>query len=336
MLTFPGEVTGGLTQGTIELAFKWTGVWVDNNPHIIDQFLPPSASNIGLFLKQGDDSQWRLNVAINRQYGAAGATPIQANRWYRVAFSWDGQKSRLYLDGVLEAEVALNVVPETTTNPLLFGYNAGGAGGTSQFLGWVDEIRISDVARTFPPECSALATSPLRGFWAFDEGACVIAQDLSGGGHDGTIVAGAWILGKFGGGLQFTGDGGVKVCSSLPFDITGKAITLEAWVKPSVAAQGKCNMIMSKGREVGSTGGFQLAYDWGGLDPAGQPQPRIYGGVYLDGSPNVTAIFHNIQLPVDRFSHVAYTYDGSMMRLYLDGVEVANGAHAGTMTSDSE
>jgi hypothetical protein len=47
-------------------------------------------------------------------------------------------------------------------------------------------------------------------------------------------------------------------------------------------------------------------------------------------------VFFDVTLPTDRFSHVAYTYDGMIERLYLDGVEVATLSTSGYLASDTQ
>ena len=41
-------------------------------------------------------------------------------------------------------------------------------------------------------------------------------------------------------------------------------------------------------------------------------------------------------LPVGRWSYLAATYDGAVVRLFVDGVEVAHGAHTGAIKSTSD
>lgn len=79
-------------------------------------------------------------------YSIDGITVITDNNWHYLAFTFDGQMGRLYVDGTLEAETAYNVPPFFSDDPLYIGApNANNANG---LLGIIDEARISKVART--------------------------------------------------------------------------------------------------------------------------------------------------------------------------------------------
>lgn len=153
MVQFAGSITGNLPQGTVECTFVWSGNLVDTEPWIFDQFLPSSASNLGLTISKRCDAttpgcpDWHLWFTINRVFVASGSTVIQPNQRYAVASTWDGTTARIYLNGVLDGEGATNLTPTVTSDPFVFGADAGGATGTSQFLGTIDEIRLSSVAR---------------------------------------------------------------------------------------------------------------------------------------------------------------------------------------------
>jgi len=71
------------------------------------------------------------------------------------------------------------------------------------------------------------------GYWPFDEGSGETANDLSGNGNHGTLVAGPkWVNGRFGGALEFDGaDDQVDLGS---FDLTTDTITYVALVNGSM------------------------------------------------------------------------------------------------------
>jgi hypothetical protein len=87
--------------------------------------------------------------------------PVEAGRWYHLAATSDGRALRLYvdaLDGRGYVERAAKELPATGSTALGKGQDnaewtigrAGNAGDPADWLrfwGWIDEVRISDVAR---------------------------------------------------------------------------------------------------------------------------------------------------------------------------------------------
>ncbi len=77
------------------------------------------------------------------------------------------------------------------------------------------------------------AAGSLLGYWPFDEGSGETANDLSGNGNHGTLVAGPkWVNGRFGGALEF--DGADDRVDLGGFDLTTDTITYVALVNGSM------------------------------------------------------------------------------------------------------
>lgn len=72
-----------------------------------------------------------------------GATPVTDDQWHHLAITYDGANSRVYVDGVLDAE-APSPPPDANTAPVRFG-RAGGSGG-ARANGLIDEVIILSVA----------------------------------------------------------------------------------------------------------------------------------------------------------------------------------------------
>lgn len=72
-----------------------------------------------------------------------GATIVTDDQWHHLAISYDGTTSRVFVDGILDAE-AVMPVPQTNTAPVRFG-RAGGTGG-ARANGIIDEVIILNVA----------------------------------------------------------------------------------------------------------------------------------------------------------------------------------------------
>lgn len=138
----------------------------------------------------------------------------------------------------------------------------------------------------------------------FDEGTGQTTADATGLGGTGTISNGTWsTAGKFGNALSFNGtDTWVTVPDSTTLDLTSQ-LTIEAWVKPRTLSNYAAVLIKE------ATG--DLAYGLYATD----------GGL---GNPNgwqgTQGVYAPPALPVNAWSHLALTADGTTLRLYVDGV----------------
>ena len=74
-------------------------------------------------------------------------TKYEANKWYFIAFTYDGSTERLYVNGELEASKTINLTPAKTTKPLRIGtYDEYPPITIRMFNGTIDEVRICNKA----------------------------------------------------------------------------------------------------------------------------------------------------------------------------------------------
>ncbi len=152
--------------------------------------------------------------------------------------------------------------------------------------------------------------------YGFFEGSGTTVTDSSGRNNNGTITAATWnAAGKNGSALTFNGTSAmVSVADSASLDLT-TAMTLEAWVRPTTLSNWR-TVIMKE-----MTGGLVYTlYAHNGATPA--LWARLPGETNLDGTSS---------LALNTWSHLAATYDGANMRLYVNGVQVASRALASTL-----
>jgi len=151
----------------------------------------------------------------------------------------------------------------------------------------------------------------LMGWWKFDEGTGDIAYDSSGYGNDGTIHGATWADGKFGKALSFDGDDYVDV----PDDdsLKPELVTLEAWVK-SDGSPGRYKYIAGKKYAPGWGSYHLYTGNTGGL--------RFYighSGGFIASPDAGTGIWD------DNWHHIVGTYNGYVVKLYVDGNEISGG-----------
>ena len=193
----------------------------------------------------------------------------------------------------------------------------------SVFAGWGGACSGSgacQITMNAPKSVSAsfvLASGGAVAGWGLNEGTGATAADSTGNGNTATLVNGTgWTTGKYGGALLFDGvDDRARVSDSSSLDLTNAA-TFEAWVYPT-AVPADWRTILQK--EVDAY--FFTASGGGGgnLPTSG----GTFSGVcctYVAG----TAV-----LPVNIWTHLAATYDGSQLRFYVNGLLVASKAASG-------
>jgi len=72
-----------------------------------------------------------------------GKTTIPLNEWTHVAVTWGPSGTKLYVNGIIDAEIPDNLYPALNNQNYVYVNNWGGSD-----LGYIDELRISKVART--------------------------------------------------------------------------------------------------------------------------------------------------------------------------------------------
>ena len=169
--------------------------------------------------------------------------------------------------------------------------------------------------------------SGLVAAYGFAEGAGPTVADSSGNGNTGTISGATWTTqGKFGSALVFGGTtAGVTVPGGAASLRLTTGMTLEAWVYPTAAATNWSTVVMKE--QPGD-----LVYTLYAGSPANQP--NVYLNTATDAS-SERGIAGPSALPLNTWSHLAGTYDGATLRLYLNGVLVASQAVTGAMVSST-
>ena len=175
-------------------------------------------------------------------------------------------------------------------------------------------------------------------YWKFDEGEGITAFD-SADANDGTLITGpVWTAGKVGGALSFDGlDNYVEVPNSADLDITD-AITIEAWVYMISAPT---NMrVICKPYSISAWTSPYADYELVILNEAtgwsGYPGRAVYFGLNLGGAWIYLGTTSLNTVPLDAWTHLAATYDGSSMKICINGIERAFRSVSGTIgTSDN-
>ncbi|MBP8304535.1 MAG: discoidin domain-containing protein, partial [Phycisphaerae bacterium] len=183
--------------------------------------------------------------------------------------------------------------------------------GTGSGQVFIDDIRLYPALDLTPP-----APPVLAGHWKLDGN----GQDSSGNGNHGTLTGGpAWVsAGRISGALDLDGiDDYVDCGAGASLDITDQ-VTVCAWIRPDDVGNSEHNEFVAKGDT-----GYALKHE---------VNNRLEFFVYDEG-------WYSASLPVEpaafngQWHHVAGTYDGHQVKLYVDGVLVASLVHEGVIAS---
>ena len=175
------------------------------------------------------------------------------------------------------------------------------------------------VSVTAPPPPPPPPTSSLVAHLTFDEASGTQVSDVSGRGNHGVIAGAQRVGGVSGGALQFDGvNDWVTIADAASLDLT-TSFTLEAWVRPS-AGGGWRTVVLKEGS------GFS-AYEL----YANNPDVSAPSSFFTPVGAAARSIHGTSALPNNAWTHLAATYDGANLRLYVNGVLVRSGARTGTI-----
>jgi Concanavalin A-like lectin/glucanases superfamily len=312
---------------------------------------------------------------LGGSYGEVyGPNALTVNTWVHLAGTYDGATLRLYVNGVqVNSRVQTGTIA-TSTNPLQIGgdsiygqYFQGKIDEVRIYNRALSATQIqSDMntpitpsptpTPTATPTVTATATptatptstptatpmstptatptvtptatptatptpTPASGLvaaYGFNEGSGTTVHDASTNGNNGTLQGGAsWTTsGKYGKAISFNGTNAyVNVPSSSSLQLTS-AMTLEAWVNPSLLT-GHWQDVIYKGND-----NYYLEAD----STSAKPATRCTSG---------GALFGTGALTTNTWTHLAGTYDGATLRLYVNGVQVSSRAQTGPVATST-
>lgn len=140
----------------------------------------------------------------------------------------------------------------------------------------------------------------LLAYWAFNESYGTTAYDSSGNNNQGTITLATRVAGKSGNALLFGADN-AHVRLWQPLFLNNGLITIEAWIKPYMMDAGQVYRI------VGDYDYMELYFQIrdGRLEVLANGQSYHYGST---------------QIPIDTWTHIAFTSDGNTVSTYINKV----------------
>lgn len=193
-----------------------------------------------------------------------------------------------------------------------------------------DTLPRDTLAADAPSAAAVELTTGLVGYWKLDEASGSSAADSSRQGNDGMLIGldptQSWQPGKRGSSVQIPYDftlHGIRVIPTARLN-TLQRFTISAWVyriaNPNLHTSIVSRQLNNSLREV-----YNLTFDTGEL--------LLYVAPSATAAP--TVVRAGLVTPVGVWTHVAASFDGSTLRLYLNGVMRAVAAHAMALAASS-
>lgn len=257
----------------------------------------------GMFLYSGKLQlyDWTTSLFID------SGVNIADNNWHYIGFTFqDGviNGTKIYVDGTPRLTTRYSIVNQSVP----FAIGAGTNSAIQAFNGLADDVKLWNRVRTAEQIMRDYETGPPPVMHLkMDEGSGTQVNDDSGNGNKGSLVGGAtWTNGKYGKALSFDGSTSYIRVTAAPNLNVSSAFTIGGWMY--LKSYGEGRTLISK--RTGSNEQWAL---------------RVYSNSitlqWYDGSwlgANVAPLPSTMSL--NSWHHYIVTYDGSVIKIYFDGI----------------
>ncbi|WP_299761769.1 LamG-like jellyroll fold domain-containing protein [uncultured Pontibacter sp.] len=225
----------------------------------------------------------------------------------QVAASSDFSSTAFNQSNITGTSVTATGLTQNTTY-----YWRARASNTAGTGNWSSTWSFTTNSATPPPPPPT--TEGLVAHWKMNEGSGTTVSDATGNGNDAqTVGSPSWTTGVDGTALQLNGSNQYAAAPDTEsLDIT-ETITLSAWIKPQKTG----TQYIIKKAVNNSIDGYEL-----GLSSSGS----VFFRINQASSGNTYRLNSSTDYPSNgtTWMHVAATYDGSVLKLYLNGAENAS------------
>ncbi|MBU0671102.1 hypothetical protein KKF29_02990 [Patescibacteria group bacterium] len=295
--------------GSVELWFKTTADWTSSPT---DQYLIGKEGNngFGAYLASASGEEGKLKFFLRdgagQAYTVTSDNRLSDTQWHHFVGIYGDKGMKIYIDGNLQTG------SETYNGNWTDNVSALKIG--NDFEGQIDEVKLWSNIMSAEEVLNSYSNN-LAGWWRLADNINSTTLDNSPYGNNGALQPAAnaptWRRGKLGSGLYFDGsDDRVRITNDENLN-PREEISLEAWI--NFSGNGGLQNILTNGSS-------NRALRVGGAD-YDSPNVVIFQ-LNVDGTDH-TLTSGEISAWGD-WHHVAGTYDGSNIRLYVDGFEVAS------------
>jgi len=238
-------------------------------------------------------------------------TGITLNQWSHVIAVYENNTTKLYLNGSLVDSAESITMPTSDYSFSIGAKDNDGSSFGSFFDGLIDEVRVYNRALS-PTEVKQLyefAPGPV-GYWKMDEKNGQEIKDYSGNNYFGTFGTGdsspSWIIGKYGGGLNF--DGSDFVDHNDVLDMSISDLTISTWIKTNNVPS--TQYFLSKAKAAAQNYRYAI-----GLLSPGLPRLFMQG----DGGADIV-LNSSTNIADNKWHHISYIFDrDGSASIYIDG-----------------
>jgi hypothetical protein len=287
-----------------------------------------------------DPDHWFFQVGVRLSSGLAivtGSTAVHIALWHHVAMTYDGANLKLYVNGNQEGDVGAtgSIVPSSAS------LDIGGHGVPFAVPCIVDELSLYNRALSSnevqaivqsgsagkcsgatPPPPTPPCVAPPAGMVSWWQAETNAFDSI--GTNDGTVRGVSYVPGKVGNAFYFPNSPFLSflVPDAPSLDLTN-SISIEAWVYPTAVVAG-FGPIVAKGNYTEST----IAYRF--IMRSSSAQSYLAASI---GTPSLGYVSGATVVQTNTWSHVAMTYDGAALNLYVNGELDATIAASGHINS---
>jgi parallel beta-helix repeat protein len=263
---------------------------------------------------------------------------ISESAWYNVVGANQDREMRLYVNGVFRAnatftrDTTTSSTRESTIGRYYHTYGDPFNGTIDEVSVWDRALNATEISESYNTTWHEyLVNESLEAHWPFSEGRGQLTNDTSGNDNDGTLMPDypgnipSWANGISGYALDFDGtDDYVSVPNSSTINLNSNTMTLEAWIHPRNNPD--FTRVVSKG---GAIYQYALAYGYAAGGTSGKLR------FYINNGSTVKQAVTTTDITEQRWYHIVGTYDGSFIRIYVDGIEENNADMTGNIAGSA-
>jgi glucose/arabinose dehydrogenase len=321
--------------GSLSSAIRWTATLNHNDHQHIDVIpLPPAASSGSfIFPDHGQNTYITLCARVTDSSGLSAEVcreirPRVAAYTFNtnpqgLQIVWDGvaRTAPFSVNGMVNSQVDIAAPTPQQSCRVFASWSDGSTTAARRIL--IGSSSATLTANFDSSQCGG-GGGGLVGHWRFDEGGGVSSIDASGNNNTATLVNAGWSQGRAGASVNFNGSGDshARINGSASLNSISGQVTVSAWTykhtnRPSWSTVAS--------RQLGALRDNQwyLSFLDGrpafGLNAVGSGDQNI-------ASPNIS--------PLQAWVHIAGTYDGAALRIYVNGVLAGSRPKSGLIRVD--